>query len=313
MAENKSTIVVYADWIEKFEALSDDEAGKLIKHFFRYVNDLNPTPPDRVTELSFIDIKNSLKRDLVKWENVITKKSEGGQIGNLKRWHPDLYDRYAKKLNTLEECLKIAQSRSISESDNKQSHTDNTEKSEETRLKSDNSHKIGVRQNLSEGIAKIADSVSDNVSVIVNGSVSDTYNNMEGDNLCVGVDQEKKKLLINALVDEFGFSEMKFANHQKVIFAFVTLLFERKESEHFIEQMRDYKEYKKLSREKLHGWRALIGTQENRFEDGAWNLENWADKTLKLKNNHAAEQKGLSSSIEKFNKVPNPYDNDEQQ
>ena len=54
MAENKKSIIVYADWIELFESLTDDEAGKLIKHFFRYVNDKNPTAPDRITELSFI-------------------------------------------------------------------------------------------------------------------------------------------------------------------------------------------------------------------------------------------------------------------
>jgi hypothetical protein len=32
--------------------LEDDEAGRL-KHFFRYVNDLNPEYPDRTTKLMF--------------------------------------------------------------------------------------------------------------------------------------------------------------------------------------------------------------------------------------------------------------------
>jgi hypothetical protein len=57
MAENKKGVLVYADWIDKFEELEDDEAGRLIKHFFRYVNDLNPEYPDRTTKLMFIDIK----------------------------------------------------------------------------------------------------------------------------------------------------------------------------------------------------------------------------------------------------------------
>ncbi len=60
MAEGKNKIIVYKDWIKKFEALKDAEAGKLIKHFFRYVNDLNPVAPDRITELSFIDIEQTL-------------------------------------------------------------------------------------------------------------------------------------------------------------------------------------------------------------------------------------------------------------
>lgn len=81
MAEGKNSIVIYADWIKKFEALSDDEAGRLIKHFFRYVNDLNPVAPDRITELSFIDIEQSLKRDLIKWEKRAERSRENGKSG----------------------------------------------------------------------------------------------------------------------------------------------------------------------------------------------------------------------------------------
>lgn len=81
MAEDKKGVLVYADWIKKFEALSDDEAGRLIKHFFKYVNDLNPVAPDRITELSFIDIESSLKRDLIKWEKRAERSRENGKSG----------------------------------------------------------------------------------------------------------------------------------------------------------------------------------------------------------------------------------------
>ena len=79
MAQDKKSIIVYADWIDKFEVLNDEEAGKLIKHFFRYVNDQNPEPPDRITEISFVDIKNSLKRDLGKWEQTLGGRSKAGK------------------------------------------------------------------------------------------------------------------------------------------------------------------------------------------------------------------------------------------
>lgn len=78
MAEGKKSVLVYADWGEKFEAVSNEEAGRLIKHFFRFVNDENPTG-DRLTELLFIDMKQSLKRDLVKWENTKKSRSEAGK------------------------------------------------------------------------------------------------------------------------------------------------------------------------------------------------------------------------------------------
>ena len=85
MADNKKSIVVYADWIEKFEELTDDEAGRLIKHFFRYVNDLNPEAPDRITKLSFISIKQALKRDLDKWERTLEGRSKAGKASAEKR------------------------------------------------------------------------------------------------------------------------------------------------------------------------------------------------------------------------------------
>ena len=83
MAENKKSIIVYADWINKFEELDDDEAGRLIKHFFRYVNDLNPEYPDRTTKLMFIDIKATLKRDLTKWEDKAPQRIEKARVAGL--------------------------------------------------------------------------------------------------------------------------------------------------------------------------------------------------------------------------------------
>ena len=85
MAKDKNKIIVYADWINRFEALTDEEAGRLIKHFFRYVNDLDPEYPDRITELSFIDIKCTLKRDLKEWERFRAKQSENGKKGGRPR------------------------------------------------------------------------------------------------------------------------------------------------------------------------------------------------------------------------------------
>jgi uncharacterized phage protein (TIGR02220 family) len=83
--EEKKSIIVYADWINVFEELDDAEAGKLIKHFFRYVNDLNPEPPDKLTKIAFEPIKLTLKRDLKKWELIREKRSEAGKISAEKR------------------------------------------------------------------------------------------------------------------------------------------------------------------------------------------------------------------------------------
>lgn len=84
MAEEKKGVILYADWIHTFNELTDEEAGKLIKHFFCYVNDLNPEAPDKLTKLLFQPIKMQLKRDLEKWEDIKKGRSIAGKIGGLR-------------------------------------------------------------------------------------------------------------------------------------------------------------------------------------------------------------------------------------
>lgn len=81
MAENKKSFVAYCDWQETFEELSDEEAGRLIKHLFNYVNDKNPEASDKLTKMCFIPIKQSLKRDLKKYESYIEKQKVNGAKG----------------------------------------------------------------------------------------------------------------------------------------------------------------------------------------------------------------------------------------
>jgi len=81
MAENKKSFVAYCDWQETFDELSDEEAGKLVKHLFNYVNDKNPETSDKLTKMCFIPIKQSLKRDLKKYEKYVHKQSVNGKKG----------------------------------------------------------------------------------------------------------------------------------------------------------------------------------------------------------------------------------------
>jgi len=84
MADNKKSVILYCDVIHTFEVLEDDEAGRLIKHFLRYVNDLNPVAPDKLTQIAFEPIKQQLKRDLIKWEDKKDIKSISGHLGGIK-------------------------------------------------------------------------------------------------------------------------------------------------------------------------------------------------------------------------------------
>ena len=65
---DKKSVLLYCDIIHTVEELTDDEAGRLFKHYLRYINDQNPEVPDKITKIVFEPIKQNLKRDLKKWE-----------------------------------------------------------------------------------------------------------------------------------------------------------------------------------------------------------------------------------------------------
>lgn len=79
MAENKKSFIAYSDWNGMFKSLPDEVAGKLIKHIFSYVNDENPVSEDYVINALFEQIKSTLKRDLIKWEEQREQRSRAGK------------------------------------------------------------------------------------------------------------------------------------------------------------------------------------------------------------------------------------------
>ena len=85
MAGEKSTFIGYTDWLFIFEELSDEEAGKLIKHLLKYVNDEHPTTENVVVKVAFASIKTTLKRDLRKWVEIREKRVIAGRKGGFKQ------------------------------------------------------------------------------------------------------------------------------------------------------------------------------------------------------------------------------------
>jgi hypothetical protein len=81
MAKDKKSFILYADQQGVFKQLPDDVAGRLIKHIFSYVNDENPCTEELIINIAFEPIKQSLKRDLKRWEDYIEKQSLNGKKG----------------------------------------------------------------------------------------------------------------------------------------------------------------------------------------------------------------------------------------
>jgi hypothetical protein len=88
MAKDKKGFILYSDLIHTINKLSDEQAGKLFKHILEYVNDKNPES-DQFTEVVFEPIKQTLKRDLQKYEGICKRNSENAR----KRWDATASDR----------------------------------------------------------------------------------------------------------------------------------------------------------------------------------------------------------------------------
>ncbi len=93
MAKDKNSFLIYCDIIHTVDKLDDLQAGKLFKHLLKYVNDLNPVADDIVTEIAFEPIKQSLKRDLQKYESIRERNKENAN----KRWNATASDRIPKE------------------------------------------------------------------------------------------------------------------------------------------------------------------------------------------------------------------------
>jgi hypothetical protein len=81
--QGKKSFVLYTDQREVFDELSDEDAGKLIKHIFAYVNDEDPITEDKLLKVAFLPIKTQLKRDLKIWDEKKSQRSEAGKKGGL--------------------------------------------------------------------------------------------------------------------------------------------------------------------------------------------------------------------------------------
>ena len=117
MAENKKSFVLYSDSQGLINQLPDDIAGRLFKHIYAYVNDENPITDELLLNIAFEPIKMQLKRDLIKWVDIKETKSNSGNLGNLKRYNIDLYEKVLSNNITLKEAIELAKTRKNSHSD----------------------------------------------------------------------------------------------------------------------------------------------------------------------------------------------------
>ena len=81
MAKDKKSVLLYCDIIHTVEKMENETAGEFFKHYLRYINDLNPTTDNMVVDIAFESVKQNLKRDLKKYENICERNALNGSKG----------------------------------------------------------------------------------------------------------------------------------------------------------------------------------------------------------------------------------------
>lgn len=77
----KDTFILYTEQKEVIDKLSDEQAGKLIKAIYEYVETGEMPKLDSVLDLVIIPFKQNLDRNADKYEETKKKRSEAGKLG----------------------------------------------------------------------------------------------------------------------------------------------------------------------------------------------------------------------------------------
>lgn len=83
---DKNSFLMYLDYQEQFELLTDEQAGQLIKAIIKYEKTGEIPELDGMIKMAFSFIKTQLDRDREKWQEEKQKRSEAGKRGMAKRW-----------------------------------------------------------------------------------------------------------------------------------------------------------------------------------------------------------------------------------
>lgn len=100
MAQDKKSFLLYCDLIHTVEQLTDEQAGNLFKHILSYVNDKDPQTDNVITRIAFEPVKQSLKRDLQKYESIRQRNSDNAR----KRWDASV-SKTMRPHTTASECI----------------------------------------------------------------------------------------------------------------------------------------------------------------------------------------------------------------
>ena len=83
---DKNSFLIYLDYEEQFELLTDEQVGQLIRAIMKYEKNREIPKLEGVLKMAFSFIRAQLDRDREKWQGEKRKRSEAGKKGMQNRW-----------------------------------------------------------------------------------------------------------------------------------------------------------------------------------------------------------------------------------
>jgi hypothetical protein len=96
--------ILYKDSLQVVDQLTDQQAGKLFKAIICYQNTGEVSDVDQITKIIITPFLSQFTRDEEKYKNSIIQ----GKLGNLKKYHNDIYLRIVAEELTIEEAENLA-------------------------------------------------------------------------------------------------------------------------------------------------------------------------------------------------------------
>lgn len=165
MAEDKKSFVLYCDYREHLQLLSDSERGQLFTAILDYANDIEVGDLPPMVKMAFSFIKSQMDKDAEKYAQTVKARSEAGKKSAAAKQQTAANGNKAKQTATEPKPESKAQSHSTNANKQQQPST-NINKSQQNQQTATNGNKIQQIQQSSTNSTD-NDNVNDNVNVDV--------------------------------------------------------------------------------------------------------------------------------------------------
>jgi len=108
--KNRTSFVLHLDSLEIVEEMTGDQVKLFLQSIIQWHKNKTLPDLDFGMKMAIKPFLNQFIRDNEKWKD----SSESGRIGNLKKWHPKIYQRFFSKEISLEEAEDLVKLKNLS-------------------------------------------------------------------------------------------------------------------------------------------------------------------------------------------------------